>query len=97
MIIKCLFAKKFILIIKKNINILTKNTFKNKNKENKEKLKETPNVKFIEYKEGEAPLKIEKENDNDNLKILSKKTKLYIENNIYSLIWRKIYYITNLF
>ena len=62
-----------------------------------EKLKETPKVKFIEYKEGETPLKIKKENDNDNLKILSKKTKLYIENNISSLIWRKIYYITNLF
>ena len=38
-----------------------------------EKLKETPKVKFIEYKEGETPLKIKKENDNDNLKILSKK------------------------
>ena len=64
---------------KLTLYMLMKNSFKNKNKEKLDKLKEILNEEFKDYKEGETPLKKEKEND--NFRVLSKITKLYIEVN----------------
>ena len=64
---------------KLTLYMLTKNSFKNRNSEKLKKLKEILNYKFIEYKNGEAPLTIEKKNH--NLQLVSKITKLNIDIN----------------
>ena len=79
---------------KLTLYMLMKNSFKNINSEKLKILKEILNQIYIEYKNGESPLKIEKKNNNSQL--ISKITKLNIEiNNNGSLSNDNIYFHEN--